>query len=123
MTDIRIWMHEVLTSALHPQDPEDDRTRVSDATRARMAEKGLQFPLPRGPLTVIMQDDIQHTAAFPVCSDPNCICYTLEREKIIEATTPHKRQRRQKLVERNYEQEARRNTAQLNGPRPFNLMR
>jgi hypothetical protein len=68
MTDIRIWMHEVLNStlhdALHPveQDPEDDRVKISDATRARMAERGLQFPLPAGPLVVVMLDDIVNTA-------------------------------------------------------------
>jgi hypothetical protein len=123
MSDIRIWMHEVLTSALYPQDPEDDRVKISDATRARMAEKGLQFPLPSGPLTVVMLDDIVHTEHFPICADSeHCICAQYERERVAEEIKP-KRLSRRRVTQQNFENEVARNTAPLNGNRSFNLMR
>ncbi len=102
---------------------QDIRTRMHQALKDRMAERGLQFDLPAGPLTVIMEDDIQHTADFPVCDDPSCICYSCEREKIQEATTPHRRRSRQKATSTNSEQEYQRNVAPINGNRPFRLMR
>jgi hypothetical protein len=127
--DIRIWMHQVLSEALHDalhpveQDPEDDRVKISDATRARMEAKGLTFPLPSGPLTVVMLDDIVHTEHFPICADSeHCICAQCERDRVAEEIKPKRRPRR-KVSQRNYEQEVARNTAPLNGNRSFNLMR
>lgn len=95
---------------------------MNDRMRKRMQDKNLQFDVP-SPLTVIMEDDIQHTADFPVCDDPSCICYSCEREKIQEATTPHRRRSRQKATSVNHEAEYERNVAPINGNRPFRLMR
>lgn len=69
---------------------EDDRPRISESTKLRMKAKGLEFEVPPNPLTVIMEDDIQHTAAFPVCDDPACCCYHYWREEL----TPKKPKRR-----------------------------
>jgi hypothetical protein len=93
---------------------------ASEQMKRRMQEKGLQFPLPEGPLTVIMEDEIMHTVAFPVCDDPRCICYACERQQIIEETAPKKRPRRKVLVNKSNEKSVQ---APLNGNRPFNLMR
>ena len=90
---------------------------MNDRMRKRMQERNLQFDVPANPLTVVMEDDIQHTAAFPVCDDPNCICYSCEREQIRQETTKPRRSR--KVSSSNYEAE----TAPLNGNRPFKLMR
>lgn len=43
------------------------------------------YPLPEGQGgrklgVVLMEDDFQHTADFPVCSDPECCCAELEHE-------------------------------------------
>ncbi|MBO0777222.1 MAG: hypothetical protein J2P37_00140 [Ktedonobacteraceae bacterium] len=77
---------------------------MQEAFRKRMDAKGLSFPLPAGRIPVVMQDEITHTVDFPVCGQPDCICYELEREKLIAETTPAKPARRSKrLVEANYE--------------------
>ncbi|HLZ61568.1 MAG TPA: hypothetical protein VKR06_31875 [Ktedonosporobacter sp.] len=34
------------------------------------------------PLIVQMEDEIIHTVDFPVCADPDCICYQYEREQM-----------------------------------------
>lgn len=102
---------------------EDTRIHPSEATKQRMKERGLQFPLPEGPLTVVMEDEIIHTVAFPVCGDPTCICYPCERQQIIEETAPKRRRRRQKLVERTYESTEKALNAPLNGNAGFQLMR
>lgn len=95
---------------------------MNDATRQRMEALGLTFDLPSGPLTVILEDEIMHTPAFPVCDDPECICYTLEREKIIAESTPKQRKRSRSLRPKS-EQEQKRDTAQINGSRPFRILR
>jgi hypothetical protein len=89
---------------------------ASEQVKALMRKKGLQFPVPEGRLTVIMEDEIMHTVDFPVCDDPTCICYACERQTIIEETTPKKRQRRKILVNKAMQ-------SPLNGNRGFNLMR
>jgi hypothetical protein len=98
-----------------------EKYTMNDRMRKRMQERNLQFDVPANPLTVIMEDDIQHTAAFPVCDDPNCICYSCERERIAAETAKSRRSRR--VTSSNLEQEYQRNTAPLNGNRPFRLMR
>jgi hypothetical protein len=52
------------------------------------------YEVPAGPKTVIMQDEITHTIAFPVCADETCICHTLEQERLraeFEASKPRRR--------------------------------
>jgi hypothetical protein len=71
------------------------RQPISDRMRTRMQERGLQFPVPPGPLTVVMEDEIQHTPEFPVCADDaHCCCQRLEREHIIAETTPKRKRRK-----------------------------
>ena len=100
---------------------EDERPRMTERARKRMEDRGLQFPLPAGPLTVILEDDVMHTVDFPVCNDPTCICQRLEREQIIAETTPRRRRRRNtNLVNTNCEAAL---GAPLNGNRGFSLLR
>ena len=91
---------------LDPSTIVDDRTKLSDATRKRLADKGLQFPVPSGPLTVVMMDEIVHTEQFPICDDPECICYQLEYERTCAEGDAKKKQRTRKsktLVSRTYD--------------------
>lgn len=99
---------------------EEERPRLSERARRQMERKSLKFALPAGPLTVILEDDLMHTIAFPVCADPACICQSLEREQIIAETTPRKRRRRQILVDTNCEAAL---NAPLGGNRGFNLLK
>lgn len=97
---------------------------MQEAFRKRMQAKGLQFTLPEGPLTVVMEDEIMHTVSHPVCDDPTCCCYKYERQAMIQETTPAKRRRSKKLLECSYEDpEQQRANAPLNGDRAFKLLR
>ena len=104
--DIRVQMLETVVDLMAPDTVLDDRTKISDATRKRLADKGLQFPVPAGALTVVMMDDLQHTVAFPICADETCICHQLEYEQACaDSKTARKRRTRKSktLVNRTYE--------------------
>lgn len=83
----------------------DERPRITPATRKRLADKGLQFPVPDGRLSVVMMDEIVHTLDFPICGDETCICYQLEYERACaESNAKKKRTRKSKtLVSATYE--------------------
>jgi hypothetical protein len=71
-----------------------ERTPASPVLKARRQAKGLEYPLPAGPLPVIMEDDFIHTISFPCCNDADCCCYQHERAAIIAETTPKRKPRR-----------------------------
>ena len=56
----------------------DDRPRLTPATKQRLQAKGLEYPVPSDPQTVVMMDEIVHTLQFPICADETCICHELE---------------------------------------------
>jgi len=99
----------------------DDRPRISPARKAALQSKGLQFPVPDGRLPVVMMDDLQHTLDYPVCGDPDCICYQLEYEQACADSATKKRTRRKSkaLVRATYDVPG--NLAPVN--QGFNLMR
>src|SRR5882724_122813 len=101
---------------------QDTRVKLSDVRKAYMKERGLSFPVPANPLTVILVDDFMHTVAIPTCDDPGCICYALERDLAAQELHKVKRPRRQrKVMSSGYQNEC--NTAALNGNLPFQFMR
>lgn len=59
----------------------------------------------RRPLTVQMEDNIQHTIAHPVCDDPECICAELEYQQLIadQVRTPAHPHHKKPLVEKQYD--------------------
>jgi len=81
--------------------------------------KQAQFDVPATPLTVIMEDEIIHTPDFPVCTDPDCICYGLEREQAIAETAPQRRSHRTRFQSSPVSGL----DAPLNGNRSFKLIR
>ena len=101
---------------------EDDRPKLSERARKRMDDRGLQFAVPEGFIPIVMQDDLQHTDKFPVCSDPGCVCHRLEREAIIAETTPRRRRRKMNLINTKCEP-SRADAAALNGNRGFSLLK
>src|SRR5882724_6961037 len=58
---------------------QDTRVKLSDVRKAYMKERGLSFPVPANPLTVILVDDFMHTVAIPTCDDRGFICSAVER--------------------------------------------
>ena len=84
--------------------------------------KQAQFPLPEGPLTVRMEDEIIHTVAFPVCDDPDCICYRDQYEQIAQETCTKPRRRSRRVIRGTYETHDEYD-APLNGNRPFSLLK
>ncbi|MBO0783319.1 MAG: hypothetical protein J2P37_31280 [Ktedonobacteraceae bacterium] len=83
------------------------------------SKKQREHPLPNGPLPVVMEDDFQHTADFPVCGHPDCCCYQYERERMAQDTQRRQHPRRRIFL-------ASPPTgldAPLNGNRPFRLLR
>ncbi len=100
---IETAMYETVVNLMDPNTVLDDRPKITDATRKRLQEKGLQFPVPDGRLTVVMMDPIIHTVDFPVCGDPDCICYELEYEQTCADSKPARPRRKKKtLVSRTY---------------------
>jgi hypothetical protein len=80
------------------------------AFKKRMQEKGLEFPLPQGPLPVLCEpSEMTHTVAFPICGDPTCICGPLEDARVrAEYEASKKKPRRSRpasrtLVSKSYE--------------------
>ena len=119
--DLRLSMHEAIVNLMDPSTILDDRPKITDATRKRLADKGLQFPIPDGPLTVVMMDEIMHTIAFPICTDLDCICHGLEYERACaeSKTSKPRRKRRKTIVSRTYQNRG--NLAPVN--QGFHLMR
>jgi len=103
---------------------QDDRIHPTDATKRRMKERGLEFPVPEGPLTVVCEDPITHTPAFPICGEPDCVCAQLEYEAITEsAASKPRRSRRTRTWNAASDDEHKRNIAPLNGNRPFSILK
>ena len=83
-----------------------DRPRISPATRNRLVDKGLQFPVPSGRLSVVMMDEIVHTLDFPICADETCICHELEYLQACadsNATKKRTRRKNKALVRATYD--------------------
>lgn len=77
----------------------DERPRITPATRKRLTDKSLQFPIPDGRLSVVMMDEIVHTLDFPICGNPDCICYELEYlQACADSNAKKKRTRKSKTI-------------------------